>query len=484
MSGERAIRSIAVAGAGVVGLSAALAFARALPSAGITIIKSTPDPAALADTLPVAQAAGARLHALLGLDEEELVRAGIATHFLGTRFEDWSASGAPWWHVQGSYGKPAGAIPFDQIWARAHAAGKAQPYDRYAVGAALARVGKFVHPAADPNFVGSRFAYGLRLDPELYLEALRKQAETANVAFQEGDIERVELRSDGGVSGLRLSGGSRVEADLFVDCTGPSASVISAVDDSFEDWGNWLPFDRLSLGFAVGPDVPLPADRVRATPDGWVAEWPLRGRTMTGRLSRHAGISGDEDGIALTRGRRSRPWVRNVLALGDAATAMDPLHRLNLDMAHHLILLALELLPGRDFHPAETGEYNRRAEQVTRRVRDFLSVHYLRSGRSDGTWRDFAAAAPADSLARTFDQYEYRGRLPFHEDESVSRDSWTAVLLGLGVMPSELDPAAAAVSLDEALMAMEQLAREIEDIVQKLPSYAEYLGGMSAVPRR
>ena len=111
MSSERAIRNIAVAGGGIVGLSSALAFARALPNAAVTLLETTPDLAALADILPVSLASGPRFHAVVGLDEAELVRDGIATHFLGTLVEDWSVSGQPWWHVLGPYGKPAGAIP-------------------------------------------------------------------------------------------------------------------------------------------------------------------------------------------------------------------------------------------------------------------------------------------------------------------------------------------------------------------------------------
>jgi tryptophan halogenase len=212
-----------------------------------------------------------------------------------------------------------------------------------------------------------------------------------------------------------------------------------------------------------GDDVPSSADRVTAYEDGWTLESPLRGRTLIGRVG--------NEGARIVRGRRLRPWVHNVLALGDSATGLDPLHGFPLALLQSAIVLALELLPGRDFASVETDEYNRRMEQVTRRVRDFVVLHYLRSGR----WPQLASVAPPDSLAETLDQYEHRGRLPFYEEESVTRDSWTAALLGLGVMPRNDDPQSLAISLEQSVPAMERLAAEIREIVGQLPSYADYL---------
>lgn len=460
-----------IAGGGLVGLSAATAFARALPDTRLTVIDTGPDPAALADLVPLSSPGIEHFHAAIGLEERDLVRDGIATHHLGTIFEHWSSSGAAWIHAFGKYGKPADGVPFDQVWFYARQAGEVGTYERYSVGAMLARHGKFVHPTMDPNSLGSGFAYGLRLDPDRYRDRLKQQATASGVAFISGGVGRVEPK-DGGVAALLLTDGRRVEADLFVDCTGPSARLLAAIDDSFEDWSAWIPFDRLAISSEPGVMIASPAIRVRALNNGWSAEWTLRGRKLCARLA-IAGL-----GASIRPGRRLRPWIGNVLALGDAATAFDPLHGFNLDAAQRAILLALELLPGRDFNPLETGEYNRRSEQVTRRMRDFIILHYLRSGRSSGLWAQLGEIVPPDSLARTLEQYEYRGRLPFHEEESVTRYSWAAALIGMGIVPAKVDPQAAGVPLDRAFSAMRQLAREIDEVVQRLPNYGDYLARM------
>lgn len=477
MNDRLPIRTVAVAGSGIVGLTAAAAFARALPTADLTIIESTPDPAALADRVPVTHPDSARLHALIGLDETRLVRSGVAFHHLGTIVTDWPRDTPSWTHAFGPYGKPAGAIPFDQLWLRASREGRARPFESYSLGAAFARAGKFAPPSPDASSLLSRFAHGFRFDPEGYRRELLGLLPHDRARVAEADIAEVEVRPDGGgIGALELSNGERIKADLYVDCTGPSGRLIARLDSDYEDWSQWLPFDHLELAHQAPAHGPTPAARLSADAAGWSCCWPLPGGDLVARQS------GFPTGgsFPIVRGRRRRPWVGNVLAIGDSATALDALHGFNLTLAHAALLLALELLPDRRFHPLETGEYNRRAELVTRRVRDFLALHYRCSGRCEGAWATAAEAEPPDSLEQTLDQYGHRGRLPFHEEESIGRDSWAAALLALGNVPDNLDPQSGAVPLERALPAMERLARGIGQAVEGLPTYQEYLARRAA----
>ena len=283
MTGEaRAIRSICVAGAGIVGLSAALAFARALPGVRVSILEMPADPAALADRLPGSLPAIHLFHATIGLDELELVRRGAATHLLGTRFENWSADGAPWLHVFDRYGMPAGDADFHPVWQRARLANRALPFHRYAAAAALAEAGKFVHPSGDPASPLGSFLYALRLDPGRYRERL--EAAASALPRQRGPITAIERRPDGGIGALLLGDGLRIEADLFVDCAGPAAPLLSTLDPGFEEWDEWLPCDRVALD-EVAED-PNPCDLAVATDDGWRSR---SGRVYLYRL-RHGGI--------------------------------------------------------------------------------------------------------------------------------------------------------------------------------------------------
>jgi tryptophan halogenase len=306
----------------------------------------------------------------------------------------------------------------------------------------------------------------------------------------EGEFGQVERRGDGGIAALLLKDGRRIEADLFLDCAGPSAPLLTAVGDSFEDWSAWLPADRLLLGELKGRR-PSPVDGVEALDDGWRWTAPLAGKALVG-FAYASAITDEQQArrvleagemATIRTGRQRAPWVHNVLALGDAAVAVDPLEGVNLHLAQSAILRALELLPGRDCHPVELAEYNRRTDWATSRVRDFLALHYLRSGRREGCfWAELADRPPPETLALTLEQWERRGRLPFFEEESFDSDSWTAVLFGLGIMPRDVDPVADGVSLDQAVPAIARHAKSLAALAARLPAYPDYLEGMRRTP--
>ena len=488
---DKAIRSVCALGGGIVGLSAALAFARALPKAKVTVIALPADPAGLADRLPSTQPAVGRFHAAIGVDELELVRARIATHRLATRFEGWGTGGEPWHHALGGPGASVGDSQFYKAWAKARLAGRAAPYDRHIAAAILAAEEKFVHPDARPGSPLGTYLYALRLDPEPYRARLEAGCDRHGIERTPGAYAGAERREDGGVVALLLADGRRMEADLFLDCAGPSAPLLSAMGAQFEDWSRWLPADRLLFGEEKGTGT-SPVDAVAAHADGWRWTAPLEERALTGfafssavadEARARAAFPGGGEAAAIRPGRRPAPWVRNVLALGDASVSVDPLEGTNLHLAQSAILRALELLPGRDCHALELAEYNRRTEWETLRVRDFIALHYLRSGRGDGPfWAPLAGREPPETLALTLEQWERRGRLPFFEEETFDKESWAAVLFGLGIMPRHVDPVAEGVALEQGAAAIAGHAERLAALPARLPSYADYLESMRKAP--
>jgi tryptophan halogenase len=143
----------------------------------------------------------------------------------------------------------------------------------------MARAGRFLlpehRPAGSPL---SEFGFGLALDVVSYTAMLRAYALHIGVRERPAAINGVQLRAeDGFIEGLALDDGSLITADLFVDCTGPAALLRSGLDQSFEDWGQWLPCDRL-LMVDAGVTEGRPLDRAIAHPAGWrwVATNPAR----------------------------------------------------------------------------------------------------------------------------------------------------------------------------------------------------------------
>lgn len=461
---DRAIRSVAILGGGITGLSAAAAFARALPQLAITVIDTPPDPAALADRLPGSTSSIHRLHASIGLDEQALVRAGAAVPRLGLRFENWPAGSATWYHVHGEHGAPAGNVAFHQLWARARREGRAEAWHLYAAAGVLAQARKFVHP--QPNTPLGSFDYALRLEPDRYRDLLAALTDRLRVTRLSGAFGSAELREGGSVAALVLADGRRIEADLYLDASGAAAPLAAAVACGFEDWGAALPYDRVEIGEAP-PAAADPNDTITGGVQGWQFAAPLPGKTVLGRVHADPNASA----IAIRPGRRREPWVRNVLALGDAAIALDPLHWPNLHLAHSGIARAIELLPGRDCDPVETAEYNRRAREEAERMRDFQALHYLRSG---------AQVDIPQSLARMLEQFERRGRFVHRDEDSLPEEIWISALLGLGVLPRAIDPLAAAVNPDAAAAGIAEMRAGLAQLPKRLPPFADYLARCGA----
>ncbi len=482
-AGRAPIRSIAVLGAGIVGLSAATAFARALPGLVVTVIETPADPAALADRMPGTLPATAAFHDRIGLGEADLLAAG-STHRIGTRLSGWRADGTTVVLAHGDRGGAVGPGAFHQQWLNARRHTGITAFDAFSPAAVLAAADRFVHPSDDPNSPLSGVGHALRLDPPRYRALLLALARHIGIVPVAGRFAAVERRADGGVEALLLADGRRIVADLYLDCSGPAAPLRSAVDTRWEDWRRFLPVDRLLLGTDPAR-APTPTDDLIALPTGWRFAKPLRDRTLVGlayaadqtpEASARDTLPSGDDIVALSPGTRLDPWVHNVLALGDAATMLDPLADANLHLAQAAILRAIDLLPGRECAATELAEFNTRSRREASRVRDFQAAQVAASDRTHGAFWQHARNLPRpDSLAHTLDQLAHRGRLPFYEDESFDADDWRGLLLGLGMIPRVPDPIASATPVEATVAALTRLADEIALLPSRVPPYPAYL---------
>lgn len=469
----RAIRTVAVVGNGIVGLSAAAAFARALPAVTVTLLAIDPDPASLTDQLPVSLPSVHRFHAAIGIDELDLLRSGAALHRLGTRFDNWSATRAAWYHSFAEHGLKAGTVPFHQVWLRARAAGMAEPFDAYSAARALMTRARFAHPSENRASPLSTYLYGLNLDPALYRAALDRAC--AGVIKRLEKIAAIERRPDGGIAALLLEGGDRVEADLFVDCSGTPAFLSHECARDWVDWSRWLPCDRFKI-MSGEPAAVIPYDRVEGLDDGWTWTVPLPGRSLTVRASASQYAASPEGSVTVRLGRAVSPWQQNVWSLGEAATVLDPLHGTMLHLAHSSILRAIDLMPGRKMNPVEVAEYNRLTCLEADALCDFAALLYVQSGRTDTLfWRDSGARDAPPDLARLLEQFSRRGRIPFRESDAITPDSWLACLLGPGVIPQAIDPQALALDPRQIEPRLADLAASLAQLPDRFPPYSDML---------
>lgn len=417
-----ALNAIVVVGDGQVGLAAAIALRRALPRAAVTVVRCQPDPSAIADRSMTSLPRTDAFHERIGLEEDGFIMHAGASHRLGVRFLNWQQQNASYIHGYG-----AGSVGDETV------------------SQCLADANKFANPTEDTVSPLSDIDYALRYHQPAYRGRLVALANHLGVHQLAVPMTAAMSDGNGGIAQIALANGENVTADLFVDCSGPQALLMDATQQaSFQSWSAMLPCNRLMLAAAPAAPALSVTDTIEAHNFGWRS-------TIFGRdgahhaFAYHADVGseaeiasglGQESGevIALEPGRPANSWVGNVVAFGDAAAAFEPLHWINLALAHEQILLFLELLPGRDIEARERAEYNRRAGAMADRVRDYIGLHYSAPNPPEGPfWQHAVRLQRSSGLALTLSEYTKRGRLPFFEEETLPRESWQSAMDCIGI---------------------------------------------------
>lgn len=468
-------RRILVVGGGVTAWSAAAALKRRVPMLDVAILPVAPPHDALADRIASTLPSILGFHGDLGIGLEDAVLRTGSAYRLGTRFRgSHGAEGeaGDYLHAYGPHGRAIDGVSFPLLWARAALLGAVAPFEAFSAAAVMARSGRFVLPHGEGPL--AEHGFGLALDLSRYTAMLSAFCRHVGVRIETGDLACVRRAADGGLEAVLRADGSRLTADLYLDCTGPAARLHGALDVPREDWRRWLPCDRLVLA-SPGPGELQAAEIVEAEAMGW--RWA--GALQSGRVFVGAGGTLDGEPIAFQSGASLEPWKDNVVAIGDAAVSIEPLEWSNLHLAHSAIDRVIAMLPAGLPHPLEQAEYNRQSLSEARRVRDFVLLHYVTNRRAGEFWQDIASTEPPESLAHTLRLFRERGRLPFYEEETFDRDSWLAVLFGQGVRPRHADALADAVSPDQALHAMDRHRAHLAAAIAPLPTPAAFRAAQS-----
>jgi tryptophan halogenase len=160
-------------------------------------------------------------NSLLGIDEDDFIRATGATFKLGIEFTDWLHHGHRYFHPFGNYGVDFGPIPFDGLWHRLKENGDTTSLEDYSICALAARENRFDRPSGGTNTPLGHIGYAFHFDAARYAAFLRGHAETSGVIRKEGKVTQVHQDGDTGfIASVELASGEQIAADLFIDCSG------------------------------------------------------------------------------------------------------------------------------------------------------------------------------------------------------------------------------------------------------------------------
>lgn len=474
------LRKVVIAGSGQVGTLTAIAMKRALPDCDVSVIGMPPAPGAFADNAATALPFTNKLHDRLGISEAQIIAQAGGSHRLVTRFFGWGAVGS---HGVASYGAPSDPgmqTGFARDWGGGTKSVSGAPAMQR-VAQALAEAGRFASPPADRETPISEVDYALRWNVPAYRQILIAAAQKLGVDHIEGPIGAVRMNDAGMVAGLSIAGRDEITADLFIDCSGPDASLLSQMPDyEREDWSAFLPIRRIHYAAPGGAMLAL-EDRVTLVKEGWISEHAGRDGLQS-MLACPAEVSDEAAAhilggqpalhVDVKPGRCREPWIGNVIALGDASAQFEPLAGLPLDLAHRQLALLIETLPGRLIEPLERAEFNRRAGLMMDGVRDALTMHY-----SAPLARTVLRPQQSDHVVRIIDQFTRRGRMPFAE-ESPYLAFETMGLLGALGFAAGTPPQFSAMDPRELEAVRQSAAAKVRAALEFTPPYQQWMAQM------
>jgi tryptophan halogenase len=155
---------------------------------------------------------------------------------------------------------------------------------------------------------------------------------------------------------------------------------------------------------------------------------------------------------------------------------IEPLESTSIHLIQTGLLRLATLFPDNGFASADIDEFNRSSVREYEHVRDFIILHYKATSRDDSAfWLRQRTMEIPDSLAHRMALFASKGRMFRQHEELFADDSWLAVLLGQGIVPSGYDPLVDGLSLEDIRRNLAGLRDAIRKTAQALPTHQTFI---------
>lgn len=399
----------------------------------------------------------------LGLDEPTLILNSATSFCFGTHFCNWL--NRSWVQCYHTPFETLDGIPFRHFLARSNTS-----FEPLLISAQAGIAGRFAHPPKDPEIVLSRAEYGYQFDVREWSALLEQKVLASRVVRKSSAIKSV--KSNGGMlTGLQLENGEELEVDLVIDAAGTSRACIGTAGGNFQS-GRTI---RISGSVTRETETGPPLRMVCSEENGWTSTAHLQNaRSVIQVEAADARAKQAPDCIGV--GSMDEAWIGNCIAIGHAASVIEPLTPAPMMMLRRDIDRLLELIPVAKEMSIERREFNRRFHEDYGHIKLFHSALTVCDERPDTSyWQAAAKENSNDKLRRKIDQFENRGKLTSYDLEPFNDEDWTIMHLGMGRLPRKYDRQVDRVSEEESERVLTEIRQSIQQLVAKMPPHGAYI---------
>jgi len=470
------IQTLMLCGSGLSLWMTVAALSRSLPATiDIKVVEIDSNPAEDAFYGQILPPAAYRFHLSIGLSEPELLLNTGSTFAYGTHFRNWAGIERSW--VQ-AFHQPLMVLEGVPL-AKLVQQNPSSSLQDMLISAQAALGGVFAHPPEDSMHPLSRAEYGYAFDPRELTALYKAVSLTRSIQLIEARIDQVE-RNSAGIASVTLSDGQRLSADLFIDCSGSSATLRGPAKTDEKDCRTVQALISRINDTPVGKA----AQTIKSGDYGWQSEVTLRSgaRRMTvfhkdSRRAATAAHGVDPDAsITLTLGSRKHAWAGNCVAIGQASCTVEPITTAPIKLLLRDIQRLIDLFPISTDMRIEAREYNRVFQDDVCHAEIFNQAHFALPSPPNGLyWQAASAQKQAPKLTRKLVQYESRGHLVAYDDEPFDDVDWAILHDGMGRQPRRRDPLASMAEPAKVDARLEQRQKSIQSVLSKMPPHSIYV---------
>lgn len=347
--------------------------------------------------------------AAIGIDEIEFLRRVDGTYKQAIKYVNWlHGKGEGYYHPFGRY-RPTPVDTSTLDWLTSD---RSIPFAETISAQPVICESCLAPKTIDLRDIGARFTYAYHMNALKFADYLCEIATGRGVRHYRDHVTDIEMAANGAIAAVHTRSGERIEADLFVDCTGFAALLIEKkLGVGWVDCSQWqlcnraltiqIPYDHSYPGYV------RPNTLATAVSAGWIWEIPLQNRRAWGYVhgeefidlhdaeqELRAFIGPISDGfparlVPYKVGHRAKSWVSNCIAIGLSAGFIEPLESTGLYLSDLAAVMLAEHFPYR-------GDLNRMAFRFNRimanrfyEILDFINLHYCLTRRNDTEfWRE------------------------------------------------------------------------------------------------